>query len=251
MWTRCRLAGGFIYIMNKLSRQLIVGAASAALIFVSNAAFGITNTPTQTGTQTATGTVTETGTITQTPTITDTPTQTPTATPANTSTRTLTPVNTNTVTKTATPVWTATPASTSTRTWTPIFTNTPTITLTPTLTPTDGRENVSYANAGCVTMLGTPTPVTIGSGYGRRGFTFRSIGGTAYCGYNQATLSRTPGTSSGSQYPDGAVGTKCECEDAPLYCIGDTSVTVCWDECLNATKTATATGTVTATPTAA
>lgn len=203
-----------------------------------------TNTPANTATSTSTSTRTATATNTRTPTITNTPTITSTGTRTATLTRTPLSEDTNTPTRTATRTSTASPTFTLTGTITRTATITPTVAPTNTITPVSPL--VSYSNAGCIVL--SATPQAIGGGARRRGLSFWANGGEAWCGYQFSLVSRTPGPHSGSHLADGQQINKCGCQDAPVYCIGDNTVQVCFDECADTTPTATVTATATPTP---
>lgn len=231
------------------NKSLLLGFFAAML--VARVAVGQTDTPTETPTATFTNTATVTNTATNTRTSTNTATATITNTPTRTSTgtRTVTPTRTPLSVDTAT----ATRTATRTSTHTPTFTATGTITLTPTRTNTTAPTNtitpisplVSYSNAGCLVL--SATPQLVGGGARRRGLTFWANGGEAWCGYEFSVLSRTPGPHSGAHLADGQSVNKCNCQDAPLYCLGDNTVQVCFDECADTTPTATATASPTPT----
>lgn len=170
---------------------------------------------------------------------TDTPTATPTATATvtNTVTRTFTKTETvtGTPTKTSTPLKTATTVPTSTS-------------AVATVTPSPYSGSTSIGSAGCVSMNDSPdVPVAIGVAGRRSNLSFWAVGGSAWCGYNSSTLSRTPGPDAGAEYPDGKGISKCGCSGTTVYCVGPTPVKVCWDECVQVTPTATASATVTPT----
>jgi hypothetical protein len=198
------------------------------------------DTPTATFTITQTPSSTATSTVTQTPTITATATRTLTGTVTATGTRTFT------VSATPSPVWTNTPGPTAPPTSTRTNTLTPTVTATPTRTLTPNTLEVAASHAGCLFL--SATPQAVGTSNRRFAFAFWPNGGEAWCGYSTSTLSRTPGPASGAHYADGQTRDKCQCQDSTLYCIGDPTTQVCWDECGNVTPTSTQTPT--ATPTA-
>ncbi len=131
------------------------GFLAFAILLVSVAAFGQTNTPTQTPTNTPT--------ITLTNTVTNTPVNTATVTP--TSTATVTPTITPTPTKTPTVTPTQTPTVTPTRTPPPTAVNTPTSTPNNNIIQIGtGHQLMLHGAPLAITDVSNTTPIVITTG---------------------------------------------------------------------------------------